>query len=134
MSHHPGCSCYSSNYATCTCERIEIRQNTEALERNTEALRSDELLRAELHAEKKRTDDNLDMVNAVASKFSADKIRLLNVAKGCHDYGGGYREPRDAEIFHHGIDTVITALAAAIKNDPNDLQVAILENVGFKTP
>lgn len=134
MSHHPGCPCNSSNYATCTCERIELRQHTEALERHTEVMRSDELIRTELSAEKKRADDNLDMLNAVVSTFAAEKIRLLNVAKGCHDYGGGYREPKEAEIFHHGIDTVIAALTAALKNDPNDLQVAILERVGKHLP
>lgn len=123
MSHHPGCPCNSSNYATCTCERIELRQNTEALERHTEAIRSDEILRSEI----------ADLRQQVETAKNIG-TRLLNVAKGCHDYGGGYREKRDAEIFHHGIDTVIAALTAAIQNDPSDLQVAILERVGASTP
>ncbi len=57
--------------------------------------------------------------------------RLLNVARGCHDYGGGYREDREAlEIYHYGIRTVIDALEAARKGDPKDTQVNTLERIG----
>lgn len=56
--------------------------------------------------------------------------RLLNVARGCHDYGGGYREKLEQHAFHHGIDTVINALKAASKYDSNDLQVQVLEMIG----
>jgi len=56
--------------------------------------------------------------------------RLLSVARGCHDYGGGYgHEPRHAEIYHHGIQTVINALEAA-EREPESLQVKVLERVG----
>lgn len=57
--------------------------------------------------------------------------RFLNVARGCLDYGGGYRDdPHAIAIFHHGIRTVITALERAAKNDPNDTQVNALERAG----
>lgn len=55
--------------------------------------------------------------------------RLLNVARGCHDYNGGYVDP-EATAFHHGIQTVVQALDAAAKNDPNDGQVNVLERIG----
>lgn len=60
--------------------------------------------------------------------------RLLNVARGCHDYGGGYRhDDRESEIYQHGIQTVINALEAAAKNDPSDTQVNALEMIGAAT-
>lgn len=31
--------------------------------------------------------------------------QALNIAKGCHDYGGGYRDsPELLAAFHHGMD------------------------------
>ena len=39
--------------------------------------------------------------------------RLLAVAQGCHDYGGGYFKDHDREVFHHGIQTVFNALEAS---------------------
>lgn len=57
-------------------------------------------------------------------------VRLLNVARGCHDYGGGYRDPKEAEVFHHGIQTVINSLESAAKNDPDNYQVNVLEQIG----
>ena len=56
--------------------------------------------------------------------------RLLNVARGCHDYGGGYSSPTVYDAFHHGIQTVINALEAAVKNNPADTQVNVLERIG----
>ena len=57
-------------------------------------------------------------------------VRLLNVARGCHDYGGGYRDTVSQETFHHGIQTVINALESAAKNEPNNFQVDALEAIG----
>ena len=54
---------------------------------------------------------------------------LLNVAIGCHDYGGGHREEKESEAFHHGIQTVINALEAAIR-DPDNHQVKVLQAIG----
>ncbi len=59
--------------------------------------------------------------------------RLLNVARGCFDYCGGYMAS-DLGIYHHGIQTVINALEAAAKNDPSDMQVNVLERIGAGTP
>lgn len=58
--------------------------------------------------------------------------RLLNIARGCHDYGGGYGDPREVEIYHHGIQTVINALESAASE--NTLQVRMLESIGRATP
>jgi hypothetical protein len=38
----------------------------------------------------------------------------LRIARGCTDYGGGHRhDPREFEVYQHGIQTVINALTAA---------------------
>ena len=55
--------------------------------------------------------------------------RLVDIARGCHDYGGGYSDPVSAEIFHHGIQTVVYALEATMEN-PGDMQVQVLERIG----
>ena len=72
----------------------------------------------------------LASARTAAEQAQRDAKRLLNVAKGCHDYGGGYHGAGTAEIFHHGIQTVINALEAAAKNDPNNHQVNALERIG----
>lgn len=53
----------------------------------------------------------------------------IKIAKGCKDYLGGYRGD-ELEAFHQGIQTVVNALEAAAKNNPNDLQVANLMRTG----
>jgi hypothetical protein len=75
--------------------------------------------------------ERLQEAERQAGKFEQRVERLLNVARGCLDYGGGYRgRPVMLEVFHHGIQTVIDALEAAEKNDPNDTQVNALERIG----
>ena len=55
----------------------------------------------------------------------------LRIARGCFDYGGGYRAVgKDMAIFHHGIQTVINALEGAAKNGHKDTQVAALHRMG----
>ena len=55
----------------------------------------------------------------------------LRIAKGCFDYGGGYRS-NDGElgIFHHGIKTVVNALEGARKSGMSDLQSRVLHRIG----
>ena len=67
---------------------------------------------------------------ATAKERQARESRLLNIARGCLDYGGGYRGDPMMGAFHHGIETVIRALEAAMKNNPNDTQVNALERIG----
>jgi hypothetical protein len=56
--------------------------------------------------------------------------RAIAIARGCLDYGGGYRsDPDKLDAFHHGIRTVITALEAA-RDKPDDVQVGVLELIG----
>ena len=62
--------------------------------------------------------------------LEADRERLINVARGCHDYGGGHADTKASEAFHHGIQTVINALEAAA-NDPASMQVRVLESIGI---
>lgn len=55
--------------------------------------------------------------------------RMLNVAKGCHDYGGGYRTVIEQDLYHHGIQTVISALEGRMKDD-RDTECNALEMMG----
>lgn len=56
---------------------------------------------------------------------------VMFVARGCFDYGGGYRaDEGKLEIFHHGIQTVINALEAARTKGLKDTQVAALYQAG----
>lgn len=69
-------------------------------------------------------------ITALLDAKDARIKRLLNIARGCHDYGGGYSEQRDVDIYHHGIQTVINALEAA---DNDSLQTRVLERIGQST-
>ena len=59
------------------------------------------------------------------------KERMLAVARGCRDYGGGHHTDGKMDAFQHGIETVITALTAFYK-DPTDTQTRALEAIGEK--
>ena len=55
----------------------------------------------------------------------------LRIARGCMDYGGGYRSnPEHYEIYQDGIQTVINALTAASKKGLEDTQTAALHAIG----
>ncbi len=55
----------------------------------------------------------------------------LRIARGCTDYGGGYRgNTEHYEIYQHGIQTVINALTAASNSGLEDTQVAALHAMG----
>jgi hypothetical protein len=55
----------------------------------------------------------------------------LRIARGCTDYGGGYRSSQEQfEIYQHGIQTVINALTAASKRGLADTQVRTLHGMG----
>jgi len=55
----------------------------------------------------------------------------LRIARGCLDYGGGYRSDQGKlDVFHHGIRTVINALEAAGSRGFEDTQVAALHRMG----
>ena len=55
----------------------------------------------------------------------------LHIARGCTDYGGGYRSNAEQyEIYQHGIQTVINALIAASNRGLEDRQVAALHVMG----
>lgn len=55
---------------------------------------------------------------------------LINVAKGCTDYLGGYHDQKELEIYHHGIATVVRALEAYRNVGLDSAQVASLHSVG----
>lgn len=56
------------------------------------------------------------------------------IAKGCLDYGGGYRRSdRDLGIFHHGIQTVINALEGHLEQ-PNTQTNALMRIGAIANP
>uniref|UniRef100_A0A6M3JFN6 Uncharacterized protein n=1 Tax=viral metagenome TaxID=1070528 RepID=A0A6M3JFN6_9ZZZZ len=62
--------------------------------------------------------------------------RCLNIAKGCHDYGGGYREKAEQDIYHHGIQTAINCLEKFVKLNGDietNWQLRAVENIGKNT-
>lgn len=65
--------------------------------------------------------------------IGGERERILNVARCCHDYGGGHHTDGHMEAFQHGITTVVTALEAFFKN-PDDSQTRALERVGKSQP
>lgn len=73
----------------------------------------------------------LTAAQAEIADLRAKCERLVNTARGCHDYGGGYRDADKAEIFHHGIQTVINAVEAASKSQ-GDTQANTLARIGAK--
>ena len=55
----------------------------------------------------------------------------LQIARGCTDYGGGYRSNAEHfEIYQHGIQTVINALTAASETGLKDTQTRALHSMG----
>jgi len=54
----------------------------------------------------------------------------LRIARGCKDYGGGYRSGEHYEAFQHGIQTVINALDHAEFSGIKDPQIATLYVIG----
>ena len=55
----------------------------------------------------------------------------VQIARGCIDYGGGYRsDPVALNIYHHGVVTVVRALEAAQKSGLVDAQVKVLHMIG----
>lgn len=56
--------------------------------------------------------------------------RVLRLAEGSHDYGGGYHGG-EYEAFQHGISTVCNVLKAASKQgDKADMQLRVVEAIG----
>lgn len=54
------------------------------------------------------------------------------MARGCTDYGGGYRG-EEWDIFQHGIQTVIAVLGAAAAKGMTDPQVRAVHALGGAT-
>lgn len=58
----------------------------------------------------------------------------LRIARGCTDYGGGYRHSEEhLAIYQHGIQTVINALMSASNEGLGDTQIAALHAMGANT-
>lgn len=51
------------------------------------------------------------------------------IARGCRDYGGGYRGGHELEIYHHGMDTVERSIEASLA-PAESLQLHMLRSFG----
>lgn len=71
--------------------------------------------------------EELDGELSVRERAAMD--RAVNIATGCHDYGGGHSGAAYA-AFQHGISTVVNVLTAALDRDPNDTQLNAVEAIG----
>lgn len=58
------------------------------------------------------------------------KQQAVEIARGCRDYGGGYRADDDKlAIYHHGMDTVERCLQAWA-NGEDSLQLRVVQSLG----
>jgi hypothetical protein len=55
--------------------------------------------------------------------------KAIQVARGCRDYGGGYRTEKDLDIYHHGMNTVERSLTA-LRDKPEDTQIQAVLRMG----
>ena len=92
------------------------------------------LIKAMVAAYNRERDHEEIEAEAREEGMSAGRLTLadaIQIARGCLDYGGGYRSSdRDLEIFHHGIQTVCNALTAAKEQGLGDTQVEALHSMG----
>jgi len=111
---------------------------TRTLERELTEARAEVERLTDLHVINGTHKANLNEVIATLrsreGKLVGARDRMLNVARGCRDYGGGYRgDDKAMEIYQHGISTVIRALEAHL-NNPADTQTLALERVALLNP
>lgn len=81
------------------------------------------------------TDAALGLIERLAVTEAARddaRLRAVLLARGCHDYNGGYKDTEHLEIFHHAIDTVARVLEAdrLRGSEPPDTQLQVIEQVG----
>lgn len=77
------------------------------------------------------TDVDIAPTGSIPSLTFDDALRI---ARGCFDYGGGYRSNNgELDIYHHGIWTVINALEHAKMTGLGDLQIRMLHSIGRST-
>lgn len=71
-----------------------------------------------------------EALDAYTRKIRAKAFEdAIAIARGCQiEYGGGYREQREEDAFHHGMQTVETCLRG--RADGANLQAAIAEAIG----
>jgi hypothetical protein len=108
-------------------DRLRIAQTIIEAELTKRAVEYYEALEAERLL---RHGDVALLRESFAKELAERDRRLLNVAIGCHDYGGGHHGDGHMDAYQHGIQTVINALTKALKNNPNDYQTNMLEGIG----
>lgn len=83
-----------------------------------------------LSGENSKLRGELEKVKGELAEARNDTVRMLAVANGCLDYGGGYRgDDGLMRAFHHGIHTVINALTHFV-TDRESTQIRALERIG----
>lgn len=71
----------------------------------------------------------LERIADAASRQELTFRDALTLAKGCRDYGGGWRTDAQAEIYLHGIQTVVNVLESVLSKG-FDSQTAAVFAVG----
>lgn len=71
----------------------------------------------------------LGETQAVLAALRTRLARFRALVHGCHDYGGGY-SGREYKIYHHGIQTVVNVIEAALKDNGTDTQLRAVERIG----
>lgn len=79
---------------------------------------------------------DLESTVARLTKERDDAVsKAITLAKGCVDYGGGYRTKEELEIYHHGIQTVVNVLEAwnkSVSTGQNDMQLNAVQATGAR--
>lgn len=69
----------------------------------------------------------LDAAIAAAKREALD--RCIAIARGCEDYGGGYCDGKELDIYHHGMQTVQRCLIQLREGD-DSYQFRTVERIG----
>jgi hypothetical protein len=76
-------------------------------------------------------DEQSGLAAAIDAALKDERERMVTLARGCVDYGGGYRNVDEhLAIYHHGIQTVVNVLESFCKHGFSDTQVAAVYSVG----
>lgn len=77
-----------------------------------------------------------ETINGLRAEVRAVREEALTMARGCHDYNGGYGSA-EGEAYHGGVDTVITVLTRwaqhRAEGAPLDWQLAAVRHFGAAT-
>lgn len=109
-THHPDhCQVWEKPYSTCTCGSTAVAELVKSALARTPA-------------------EALAAHDAEVRRKALEEA--LAIARGCTDYGGGYRSDEERlGIYHHGMNTVERCIQAKLDGDES-LQIKTVESMG----